>query len=232
LNRYDPDDTETVLGAWSSTGCAPVAVGTRVRLGGRNVSSLVFGSGRPVRIDDYADVSGAVGDVAREVGVRASVGVPISVAGRLWGVVLVVTRSDPLPADTEARLAGFTELVATALANAEAQAALVQRQRSTEVSWSTTRSGTGEHHVGDESLDPGIDHQRVLGAQPARGQVQVDAGGLDRAAVRVGHGGGGTPCSGKRGRSAASDGPDTGRGRNRPVSNAEVTTRATPRKSQ
>jgi signal transduction histidine kinase len=31
---------------------------------------------------------------------------------------------EPLPADTEARLAGFTELVATALANAESQAAL------------------------------------------------------------------------------------------------------------
>jgi GAF domain-containing protein len=55
LNRYDPDDTETVLGAWSSTGIAPVAVDTRVRLGGRNVSSLVFGSGRPVRIDDHID---------------------------------------------------------------------------------------------------------------------------------------------------------------------------------
>jgi signal transduction histidine kinase len=31
---------------------------------------------------------------------------------------------EPLPTDTEARLAGFTELVATAIANAEAQAAL------------------------------------------------------------------------------------------------------------
>ena len=32
------------------------------------------------------------------------------------------TRAEPLPADTEARLAGFTELAATAIANAEAQA--------------------------------------------------------------------------------------------------------------
>ena len=139
LNRYDPDDTETVLGAWSSTGIAPVAVGTRVRLGGRNVSSLVFGSGRPVRIDDYANVSGAVGDVAREVGVRASVGVPISVAGRLWGVVLVATRSDPLPADTEARLTGFTELVATALANAEARDALAASRARIVAAADTTR---------------------------------------------------------------------------------------------
>jgi signal transduction histidine kinase len=34
------------------------------------------------------------------------------------------TQDEPLPADAEARLAGFTELAATALANAEAQAAL------------------------------------------------------------------------------------------------------------
>ena len=124
LNRFDVDGTETVLGAWSSSGAAPVAVGTRVPLGGRNVTSLVFEAGRPVRIDDYADVSGAIGDVARQVGVRASVGVPISVGGQPWGVVLVASRSEPLPADIEKRLAGFTELVGTALANAEAQAAL------------------------------------------------------------------------------------------------------------
>ena len=52
-------------------------------------------------------------------------GVPVSVAGRLWGVMSVVSsREQPLPADTEARLAGFTELVATAISNAENQAAL------------------------------------------------------------------------------------------------------------
>ena len=50
---------------------------------------------------------------------------PISVAGRLWGVVTVGSaREASLPADTEARLAAFTELVGTAIANAEAQAAL------------------------------------------------------------------------------------------------------------
>jgi len=36
----------------------------------------------------------------------------------------VSTRDEPLPADIETRLAGFTELAATAIANAEAQAAL------------------------------------------------------------------------------------------------------------
>ena len=39
-------------------------------------------------------------------------------------MIVVSTRDEPLPADIEARLAGFTELAATAIANAEAQAAL------------------------------------------------------------------------------------------------------------
>jgi signal transduction histidine kinase len=47
------------------------------------------------------------------------------VDGRLWGSVVVTSMSEePLPPDTEARLAGFTELVATAIANAQAHAEL------------------------------------------------------------------------------------------------------------
>ena len=122
LFRYDPDGTETTVGVWSATGTLPVAVGTRTVLGGRNASTLVFQAGQPARIDDFADVSGPVGTHARAVSIRASVGAPISVEGRLWGVMLVASEGEPLPAGTEARLAGFTELVATAIANAGAQA--------------------------------------------------------------------------------------------------------------
>jgi signal transduction histidine kinase len=122
LCRYDPDSTVTVVGVWSATGTVPVPVGNQTGLGGRNVSTLVFQTGRPARIDDYADASGPVGDQARAVSIRASVGVPISVEGRLWGVMIVASAGEPLPAGAEARLAGFTELAATAIANAEAQA--------------------------------------------------------------------------------------------------------------
>jgi GAF domain-containing protein len=122
LGRYNPDGTQTTVGVWSATGTLPVTVGTRTDLGGRNVSTLAFQTGRPARIDDYSDISGPVGIRGRAVGMRASVGVPISVGGGLWGVMLVASRSEPLPADTEERLAGFTELAATAVTNAEAQA--------------------------------------------------------------------------------------------------------------
>jgi signal transduction histidine kinase len=124
LNRYDSDGKETALGSWSSTGALPVPVGDRAGIGGRKVTTLVFRTGRPARIDDYADSTGSIDDVARGVGIRASVGVPINVAGRLWGVMIVASRGAVPPADTETRLTGFTELVATALANAEAESAL------------------------------------------------------------------------------------------------------------
>ena len=121
MSRYDPDGAVRVVAAWSSTGAA-VPVGTRIGVGGRNIHTLVFQTGRAARLDDYAGVSGAAADVAREFGFRAAVGAPISVEARLWGVMAVAsTHEQPLPADTEARLAGFTELAATAIANAQAR---------------------------------------------------------------------------------------------------------------
>jgi signal transduction histidine kinase len=81
----------------------------------------VFETGRPARIDSYADSSsGALGAVIAETALRSAVATPIIVQGRLWGLVAVGSRADKLlPSDTEARLASFTELVDTAVANAE-----------------------------------------------------------------------------------------------------------------
>jgi GAF domain-containing protein len=123
LSRYDPDGAATVVGTWTRTGAAPpIAVGGRFRLGARDLHTLVFRTHRAARIDDYTQASSVGVEMARRAGVGAGVGVPISVAGRLWGVIGVTSAlGQPLPADTEARLAGFTELVGTALANAQAR---------------------------------------------------------------------------------------------------------------
>jgi signal transduction histidine kinase len=123
MARYDPDGVRTMLAAWSSTG-PTFPVGTQARLGGRNVTTLVFQTGRPARIDDYSSASGPVADVAHGYRFRAAVGVPVRVEGRLWGVMLVGSDAEPLPTGTEARLAGFTELAATAIANAQARVEL------------------------------------------------------------------------------------------------------------
>jgi signal transduction histidine kinase len=124
LGRFDPDGQETTVGVWSAPGTLPVTVGSRTPLGGRNMSTLVFQTGQPARIDDYADASGPFGTYAQAVSMRASVGVPISVEGRLWGVMIVASAREPLPAGTEERLAGFTELAGTAIANAQARTEL------------------------------------------------------------------------------------------------------------
>jgi signal transduction histidine kinase len=127
LMRLDPKDMITLVGNWASSGgvgAAPSPVGSRFELGGRNMSTMVLRTGRPVRLDAYhEDVSGTIGATGSRLwGFRSSVGAPITVEGRPWGAMLVAyTRDEPLPADTEARLAAFTELIATAVANTQAR---------------------------------------------------------------------------------------------------------------
>jgi GAF domain-containing protein len=126
LGRYEPDGAFTIV-AWSGTGDLAPPVGTRQMLGGKNVTTLVFETGRPARIDDYGDASGPVGVAAREDGVGSGFGTPVIVEGHLWGMMAAYSALDqPLPPDTDARLASFTELVATAIANAESRAGLAR----------------------------------------------------------------------------------------------------------
>jgi signal transduction histidine kinase len=126
LNRYDPGGSAMVVGTWAKPGgVVPIPVGLRLERGGWNLHTLILRTGRPARIDDYADGSGPAADTARDLGLRSAVGAPINVEGRLWGYMSAMsTREELLPADTEARLAGFTELVGTAIANAQARVEL------------------------------------------------------------------------------------------------------------
>jgi signal transduction histidine kinase len=125
--RYDSGRILTWVAAWGKAH-EYFPVGTRRMLGGRNLGTIVFGTGRSARIDNYADSSsGPIGIVAGEAGINSSLAAPIMVEGRLWGVIAAGSiRNQPLPEDTEARLASFTELVATAIVNAENRAGLVR----------------------------------------------------------------------------------------------------------
>jgi signal transduction histidine kinase len=81
-----------------------------------------YGSGAEGEGFDHV---GAGAAAAREMGWHSAVGAPITVEGRPWGVLAVAsTTEEPLPSDTERRLAQFTDLVATAIANAESRAEL------------------------------------------------------------------------------------------------------------
>jgi signal transduction histidine kinase len=125
LVRFEDDDAATVVAGWGRLGEA-VAVGARLPVGGTNVVSQIARTGRPARLDDFAHAaSGPIADHARRVNTRASMGSPIVVAGRLWGAMIAAAlEGEPLAPDAAPRLGQFSELVATAIANAEARVAL------------------------------------------------------------------------------------------------------------
>jgi signal transduction histidine kinase len=123
LMRYDANGTATVL-ATSDGYLGPVGRSWPVE-SDCSAIALVCRTGLPARADYTRPAPGPIAAAARAVGARSAVGVPVVVDGALWGVVAVGSReTEPLPADFEGRLAKFTELLATAVANAEGRAEL------------------------------------------------------------------------------------------------------------
>jgi signal transduction histidine kinase len=119
--RYENDGSVTVV----ATSNDDLHLGERLSLDGESVTSRVFRTRNPARLDDYSVASGELGGQMRDAGIRAAVGAPIVVEGRLWGVIVAATRQDePLPAGVESRVAEFTELVATAISNVQARSDL------------------------------------------------------------------------------------------------------------
>jgi signal transduction histidine kinase len=124
MERYEADRTVTGVARWSRQH-DQLAVGTQIPLEGVSIAALVQQTGRPVRVDSFADAPGPIAREARKLGIRSSVGCPIVVAGRVWGVIAASSkREEPFPAETESQIGDFTELVATAIANAESRAEL------------------------------------------------------------------------------------------------------------
>ncbi|MGH2967955.1 MAG: PAS domain S-box protein [Solirubrobacteraceae bacterium] len=120
--RFELDGTAVVAGAWSTSGVRAVPVGTHEALDGPTVAARIRRSGHPERVDSLDGVGGATAAMLRGLGFRSAVGAPVKLAGRLWGAVMVSTVEEtPFPAGAERRIADFAELVALALANAEAR---------------------------------------------------------------------------------------------------------------
>jgi signal transduction histidine kinase len=123
--RCEWDDRLTLLAVRARSG--PVldsVIGRQIRLG--PAFRALLDGGRPQRLD-AAGVAHWIGDLpeARALGLRASIGVPIIVEGRPWGAIFAsATTTDALPAGAEQPFAQFTELVATAIANAQARSDL------------------------------------------------------------------------------------------------------------
>jgi len=120
--RFEPDGTATLVGGTGADDrpgpLGPVEPGL--------AAAEVLRTGRTARVDDYRGISSEL--VARWFGAArpwpAAVGSPVVVAGSLWGAIVVGSVNGPLPAETEIRVAEFTELLAIAIANASSRAEL------------------------------------------------------------------------------------------------------------
>ncbi|WP_328523039.1 sensor histidine kinase [Kribbella sp. NBC_00359] len=121
--RFELDGTATVV---ANEGTA----GPHVRVGERwegyppnGLTATLLRTGLPARIDDYRAIEG--GEPYVREGLLAAVAMPVHVHGRVWGMIAVGSASGPLPPHTEQRMTEFTDLVATAVANAQSRAELM-----------------------------------------------------------------------------------------------------------
>jgi signal transduction histidine kinase len=119
-----------VVGAWSEDGVVRFPVGATLELDGDTVVPRVLRTGKAQRVERYEEASGALAETVRSFGYRAAVAAPVSVGGRLWGVLAAATATDdPLPKGLEQRLCDFADLIAQALANADAYEKLAASRR-------------------------------------------------------------------------------------------------------
>jgi PAS domain S-box-containing protein len=124
LLRYEGDEAALVVAGDSEPG-SEMEVGTRVPLVGDNLPETVLRSAQAARQHVVEDARGPVVGRVRRVVMRVGVGAPVSVEGRVWGVMIAAWKDDvALPRDTEERMSQFTELIAVAISNAEGRTQL------------------------------------------------------------------------------------------------------------
>jgi GAF domain-containing protein len=121
--RYQDDGIATIVGGWAEPG-VQIPIGARLKTAGQGADSALR-TGAAVRVERFDGPPGSAARFFRETGAITGTGSPIMVEGRLWGIAVAASRNAAaFPPGTETRITDFTELVATAIANAEAQAQL------------------------------------------------------------------------------------------------------------
>ena len=171
LIRYEVDGTATLL--------ANAGTESHVRVGGRwegypptGLTVTVRRTGRAARVDDYRDVPGA--EVRIREGILSSVALPIHVNGQLWGMIAVGSGQASLPPDTEQRMTEFTELVATAVANAQSRAELItSRARIVAASDEVRRRIERDLHDGAQQRLVTLALRLRTAAEPSSGRAEL-----------------------------------------------------------
>ena len=123
--RYDAPRTVCVLGGWSKTGELLFPPGSVIEIGEEGSALVeVYRTGEAHRVSYPKDAGRLIADL-RSRGYRSSVAAPVKLAGGLWGALVASSVDEsPLPDGSEQRLCDFADLVAQALANADAHAKL------------------------------------------------------------------------------------------------------------
>src|SRR4051794_29012349 len=122
IARLHPDDEATVV---ARVGGLPgvLPLGSRWKPEAGLPLEVALRTGRPARRDSDHGF-GALDAAVRQLGIRSVVAAPIVVEGRLWGTIGILGRHEHFPPGTEQRMAGFTQLLGTAVANADSRAQL------------------------------------------------------------------------------------------------------------
>src|SRR5689334_24268811 len=184
IGRFEPDGTAVVVVGGVGDDPITLPAGTRVELRDYLPPAAVWRTGRPARADQnqWSSVPDPVADGLRTLGIRSVVASPIIVEGRLWGVVTVLTTRRPFPPDTADRLADFTELVATAVGNAESRGELTaSRARIVAAADQTRRRIERDLHDGTQQRLVSLGLELRL----AQGMVPAELPGLEAEIGRV-----------------------------------------------
>jgi signal transduction histidine kinase len=149
LLRYEPDGAASIVAGYGARDPA-LDVGARMTLDRSQVWGRVARDGSALRTDHLDADSDRLAQSLRQLDASAAVAAPIVVSGRVWGVIVAAfRRTEAVHADTEARIAQFTELVATAVANAQSSAELAaSRRRIVETADDTRRRIERDLHDG------------------------------------------------------------------------------------
>jgi PAS domain S-box-containing protein len=122
--RYEGDDTATIVGRHNRDSIDVFRVGERLPAEEHSAFARVLRTGSPARIDDWGGLTGELAEAIFRTGYRSTAAAPIIVAGARWGAVAIASE-DPLPPQSEERLAAFCELASLAVASAQARADLI-----------------------------------------------------------------------------------------------------------
>jgi signal transduction histidine kinase len=169
VKRYEQDSV-VVVGSYAGPDVPelPPPLGGRWLVEDGTLEAVALRTGRSTRATDYPPADTQIGAWTRARQIKYFVACPIIVDARVWGATMNLS-TRPQPADTEARMRQFTELVATAIANAHNRGELIaSRSRIVAASDAARRRIERDLHDGVQQrlISLGLDIRAAEAAAP------------------------------------------------------------------